>query len=220
MPGDNVEMTVELIAPIAMEDGPALRDPRGWPHRRRRPRHEDREVAGGRGAMAKKEGNRPKITLACTDCKRRNYNTVKNRVNDRDRHRDEEVLPLVPRAHAAPRDALSSDQRETTRSRPARGGPASSVSHDPSTGKAGRGDLAEPDRGHDGIRLRVDAELRQDVLRVRPQRVPAHAELFGDLRRARGPRPSPAGSRAREASSRSIRRCELVVVLRASAHRS
>ena len=35
--------------------------------------------------MAKKEGNRPKITLACTDCKRRNYNTVKNRVNDRDR---------------------------------------------------------------------------------------------------------------------------------------
>ena len=35
--------------------------------------------------MAKKEGNRPKITLACTNCKRRNYNTVKNRVNDRDR---------------------------------------------------------------------------------------------------------------------------------------
>jgi large subunit ribosomal protein L33 len=35
--------------------------------------------------MAKKEGNRPKIVLACTECKRRNYNTVKNRVNDRDR---------------------------------------------------------------------------------------------------------------------------------------
>ena len=35
--------------------------------------------------MAKKEGNRPKITLACTDCRRRNYHTVKNRVNDRDR---------------------------------------------------------------------------------------------------------------------------------------
>ena len=26
--------------------------------------------------MARKEGNRPKITLACTECKRRNYNTV------------------------------------------------------------------------------------------------------------------------------------------------
>ena len=35
--------------------------------------------------MAKKEGNRPKITLACNECKRLNYNTVKNRVNDRDR---------------------------------------------------------------------------------------------------------------------------------------
>ena len=35
--------------------------------------------------MAKKEGNRPKITLACNECKQRNYNTVKNRVNDRDR---------------------------------------------------------------------------------------------------------------------------------------
>jgi large subunit ribosomal protein L33 len=35
--------------------------------------------------MAKKEGNRPKITLACNECKHRNYNTVKNRVNDRER---------------------------------------------------------------------------------------------------------------------------------------
>jgi large subunit ribosomal protein L33 len=35
--------------------------------------------------MAKKEGNRPKITLECTECRRRNYHTVKNRVNDRDR---------------------------------------------------------------------------------------------------------------------------------------
>jgi large subunit ribosomal protein L33 len=35
--------------------------------------------------MAKKEGNRPKITLACTECTQRNYVTVKNRQNDRDR---------------------------------------------------------------------------------------------------------------------------------------
>jgi large subunit ribosomal protein L33 len=38
----------------------------------------------GERLMAKGD-NRPKITLACTECKRRNYNTVKNRVNDRDR---------------------------------------------------------------------------------------------------------------------------------------
>jgi large subunit ribosomal protein L33 len=32
-----------------------------------------------------KTDNRPKITLACTERKRRNYVTVKNRQNDRDR---------------------------------------------------------------------------------------------------------------------------------------
>ena len=32
-----------------------------------------------------KTQNRPSITLACTECKRRNYLTVKNRLNDRDR---------------------------------------------------------------------------------------------------------------------------------------
>ena len=34
--------------------------------------------------MAKGD-NRPVITLACAECKRRNYVTVKNRLNDRDR---------------------------------------------------------------------------------------------------------------------------------------
>ena len=45
MPGDNTDMSVELIQPIAMEDGSPLRDPRGWPHRRCRPRHQDQQVA-------------------------------------------------------------------------------------------------------------------------------------------------------------------------------
>jgi large subunit ribosomal protein L33 len=34
--------------------------------------------------MAKTD-NRPTITLACSNCKRRNYVTEKNRVNDRER---------------------------------------------------------------------------------------------------------------------------------------
>ena len=41
MPGDNIQMTIELITPIAMEEAAALRDPRGRPHGRRRRRHED-----------------------------------------------------------------------------------------------------------------------------------------------------------------------------------
>lgn len=32
-----------------------------------------------------KAGARDKITLACTDCKQRNYNTMKNKKNDPDR---------------------------------------------------------------------------------------------------------------------------------------
>ena len=32
-----------------------------------------------------KNGKRVKITLACTECKQRNYNTTKNKKNNRDR---------------------------------------------------------------------------------------------------------------------------------------
>jgi large subunit ribosomal protein L33 len=32
-----------------------------------------------------KSDNRPTITLACGECKRRNYSSSKNRLNDRDR---------------------------------------------------------------------------------------------------------------------------------------
>ncbi len=51
MPGDNVAMTIELIQPIAMDAGPALRHPRGWPHGRLGRRHRDHRVvpAQGRG---------------------------------------------------------------------------------------------------------------------------------------------------------------------------
>ena len=36
MPGDNIQMTIKLGTPIAIEEGPALRYPRGRPYRRRR----------------------------------------------------------------------------------------------------------------------------------------------------------------------------------------
>ena len=44
MPGDNIQMTVALIAPIAMEEGLRFADPRGRPHRRRRRRRQDHQV--------------------------------------------------------------------------------------------------------------------------------------------------------------------------------
>ena len=43
---------------------------------------------------------RVKITLACTECKQRNYDTMKNKKNDPDR------LPFLPEAHASPRNEV------------------------------------------------------------------------------------------------------------------
>jgi elongation factor Tu len=50
MPGDNVKFTVELIAPIAMEEA-ALRHPRRRPHRRRRRRVQDHRVSESCGKV-------------------------------------------------------------------------------------------------------------------------------------------------------------------------
>ena len=44
MPGDNISMEVELIAADRHGRGPALRHPRGRPHRRRRRRRQDHQV--------------------------------------------------------------------------------------------------------------------------------------------------------------------------------
>ena len=44
MPGDNVQMTIELITPIAMDEQTSVRHPRGRPHRRRRRGDEDPEI--------------------------------------------------------------------------------------------------------------------------------------------------------------------------------
>lgn len=57
--------------------------------------------------MAKATDVRPKITLACTECKERNYITKKNRRNDPDRLEPGEVLPPLQEAHRAPRDPLT-----------------------------------------------------------------------------------------------------------------
>ena len=46
------------------------------------------------------------VTLACTECKRRNYTTDKNKSNNPDRSGVEEVLPMVPQAHGTSRDPL------------------------------------------------------------------------------------------------------------------
>jgi large subunit ribosomal protein L33 len=50
-----------------------------------------------------KSDNRPKITMACTVCRHRNYITQKNRVNDRDRIELRKFCPNC-RAHTLHRE--------------------------------------------------------------------------------------------------------------------
>ena len=69
-----------------------------WQHRSRVLR------AGRHPAVAKATDVRPKITLACTECKERNYITRKNRRNDPDR---------IELKKFCPRDGRHTVHRET-----------------------------------------------------------------------------------------------------------
>jgi large subunit ribosomal protein L33 len=61
-------------------------------------------IAGRHPAVAKATDVRPKITLACTECKERNYITRKNRRNDPDR---------IELRKFCPRDGRHTVHRET-----------------------------------------------------------------------------------------------------------
>ena len=88
--------------------------------------------------------------------------------------RAEEVLPLGAQAHAPSRDALARLFAVRRRHRPQFGRRLH-------VADVLRADPSVADRRHDRVQLRVHAELHQDVLDVRPQRVPADLELGRDL---------------------------------------
>ena len=76
MPGDNVAMEVDLIAPDRDGEGPALRHPRGRPHRRRRRRRRHHRLNRRNGSLAGRlipwtrrtsaSASRPSITACST----------------------------------------------------------------------------------------------------------------------------------------------------------
>ena len=66
--------------------------------------------------MAKNE-KRVKITLECTECKRRNYITMKNKVNDRERLEMKKYCAHERRAHGAQGDPLTSQPGARPRGR-------------------------------------------------------------------------------------------------------
>ena len=59
-----------------------------------------------RGTMARGDV-RIAVTLACDECKRRNYQTEKSKRNDPEPDRDAQVLPLVRQAHGPPGDPMT-----------------------------------------------------------------------------------------------------------------
>jgi large subunit ribosomal protein L33 len=65
---------------------------------------DENPLAGRHPAVAKATDVRPKITLACTECKERNYITRKNRRNDPDR---------IQLKKFCPRDGKHTLHRET-----------------------------------------------------------------------------------------------------------
>ena len=61
--------------------------------------------------------NRPKVTLACPECKERNYITTKHRVNQRERIELKKYCPRCRQHTAAQGDSLSFAQRRPARTR-------------------------------------------------------------------------------------------------------
>jgi large subunit ribosomal protein L33 len=76
-----------------------VRRPARWNKIRRR-----NGARGGKTMASKSADVRPKITLACTECKERNYITKKNRRNDPDR---------LEMKKFCPRDGRHTVHRET-----------------------------------------------------------------------------------------------------------
>ena len=125
MPGDNANLTIELIMPVALEVGShfAIREggrtvgagvsPRSSNRHTQRSLLADPAMRASRISMAKK-ANRIMITLACTECKERNYTSEKNRKQRYGSYRAEQVLPALPQAHRASRAAIGLSQASSS----------------------------------------------------------------------------------------------------------
>ena len=83
-------------------------------------------------------GVRVAITLACTECKRRNYQTQKSKRNSPDRVEFNEVLPLVRQAHGAPGDEVAPWHARLAGSA-GQPGPPPETGRPPAAGAAGAG---------------------------------------------------------------------------------
>ena len=110
MPGDNVEMTIELITPIAMEKELRFAIREGGRTVGAGVVAQDHRVTRPEGLKAKHEV-REIITLACNDCKQRNYTYDEEQEDHARTAWSRKVLPLLPKAHRAQGDAAGREAR-------------------------------------------------------------------------------------------------------------
>ena len=114
MPGDNTTITGELMAPVALEKGARFAIREGGRTVGAGHDYGDRRIEAGIGLRAADPDQaagavmRDIIALACTECKRRNYSTTKNKKKTTERLEFEQVLPLLPEAHGAQGDEVES----------------------------------------------------------------------------------------------------------------
>ena len=86
------------------------------------------------------------VTLACEECKRRNYETNKSRRNYAGPDRDAQVLPLVRTAHAAQGNPLARAQSQMAKTRAQRKAEKRRREAQPERERKAGGDGAERDR--------------------------------------------------------------------------
>ena len=107
MPGDNTTITGELITPVALEKGARFAIREGG-----------RTVGAGIESRIGSDGSmrvsrcddgsyERHHSLACGECKRRNYSTTKNKKKTTERLGVQQVLPLLPEAHGAQGDEVA-----------------------------------------------------------------------------------------------------------------
>ena len=103
---------------------------------------------------------RPKITLACQECKHRNYITKKNRRNDPDRLEMKKHCPNVQHAHGAQGDPLAGSPswapQTSTNGRPRGGGRSSFARRRPVRAGAGGPLASRRDGGRAGRRREIE----------------------------------------------------------------
>ena len=92
MPGDNVQLEIELITPIAMDKGLRFAIREGG-----------RTVGAGTVSeiieLEVSNMASENITFQCTECKRKNYTSMKNKKTYHGTAGDEEVLPFCRKHH-------------------------------------------------------------------------------------------------------------------------